>query len=70
MKEERIIIEIDGDGRLTADAYGFEGDACLKDLEKLLADLASQPVATERKDEEQGRAARRRTVRVTRGKPS
>lgn len=69
MKEERIIIEIDGDGRLTADAEGFEGDTCLKELEKLLADLSSLPAIVERKDEGERRRSRRRTVQMKRGKP-
>jgi hypothetical protein len=37
MKEQRITIEIDAEGRLSADAEGFEGDLCLRELEKLLA---------------------------------
>jgi hypothetical protein len=40
MKEQRITIEIDPEGRITADADGFTGDVCLKDLERLLEGLA------------------------------
>ena len=40
MKEQRISIEIDGEGRLSAEAEGFTGNACIKDLEKLLEGLA------------------------------
>ncbi len=69
MKEERIIIEIAPDGRLTADAHGFEGDACMKDLERLLADLAAPPVAVERKDDTARSATTRRAVRLRRGGP-
>lgn len=49
MKEQRIIIDIAPDGRLTADAEGFAGDACLKDLERLLAELASDTASVDRK---------------------
>jgi hypothetical protein len=40
MKEQRIEVEIDHDGRITAEAGGFSGDACLRDLERLLDGLA------------------------------
>lgn len=49
MKEQRITIEIGEDGSLTADAEGFSGDVCVKDLEKLLAGLASVQEHLERK---------------------
>lgn len=42
MKEQRIIVEIDGEGRVSAQADGFAGDACLKELEKLLENLAAR----------------------------
>lgn len=51
MNEQKIIVEIDRDGRITADADGFAGDACLKDLEKLLEGLGSLPESTTRKSE-------------------
>ena len=51
MKKHTIIIEIDGEGRLTADADGFEGDQCVRDIERLLADLASTPAEVKRKTE-------------------
>ncbi len=40
MKEQRITVEIDHEGRITADAEGFAGDACLRDLERILEGLA------------------------------
>jgi len=40
MREQRITIEISHDGKITADAEGFSGDACLRDLERLLEGLA------------------------------
>jgi hypothetical protein len=49
MKEQRITVEIAHDGRITADAEGFSGDACLRDLERLLEDLASRTVSIDRK---------------------
>jgi hypothetical protein len=52
MKEQRITIEIDAEGRITADAEGFTGDACLKDLERLLEDLAPGTASVERKPHE------------------
>jgi hypothetical protein len=49
MKEQRITIEIDAEGRLSADAEGFERDLCLKELEKLLEGCASAWEHVERK---------------------
>lgn len=54
MKEQRITIEIDAEGRITADAEGFTGEACLKDLERLLVDLAPGNALIERKPEAGG----------------
>lgn len=49
MKEHRITIEIDREGRITADANGFTGDACLRDLERLLEGLAPSTATVDRK---------------------
>ena len=49
MKEQKITIEIDPEGRITADADGFEGDACLLELERLLEGLAADVATGERK---------------------
>ena len=51
MKEHKITIEIDAEGRITADAEGFSGDACLKDLDRLLDGLGPARASTERKPE-------------------
>ncbi len=51
MKEQRIIVEIGREGGMTADAEGFTGDACLRDLEKLLEGLADGTASVERKPE-------------------
>lgn len=51
MKEQRITIEIDHDGRITADADGFSGDACVRDLERLLEGLAPGTATLDRKPE-------------------
>lgn len=52
MKEQKIVVEIDRNGRITADAEGFTGDACLKDLEKLLEGLGSLSESTTRKGDD------------------
>lgn len=49
MKEQRITIQIDHEGRITADAEGFTGDACMKDLERLLEGLAPAVSSVQRK---------------------
>lgn len=61
MKERRIAITIGADGALSAEADGFEGDACLDALDALLQDLASGPATIERKPDA-GRVARRKAV--------
>jgi len=33
MKEHNIMVEIDEEGRISADADGFEGETCLAELE-------------------------------------
>jgi hypothetical protein len=68
MKELRIVVEIDYDGRVTADADGFSGDACLTDLAKLLKGLAEQE-SVERKsgaDEKEVRRGNRRNLDLRR----
>jgi hypothetical protein len=49
VREQRITVEIDRDGRITADAEGFSGDACLKELEKLLEGLSPGTASVDRK---------------------
>lgn len=49
MKEQRIIISIDQVGRITADADGFTGDTCLRDLERILEGLAPGVSTVDRK---------------------
>ncbi|GAB4315607.1 MAG: hypothetical protein Kow0069_17460 [Promethearchaeota archaeon] len=39
MKEEKITILIDEDGRIEADAENFTGEVCLKELEDILQGL-------------------------------
>ena len=65
MKEQHITIEIDAEGRITADAEGFSGDACLKDLERLLDGLAAGVTAVERKPDNE--ATGRTTQRAPQG---
>jgi hypothetical protein len=49
MKERRITIEISYEGKITADAEGFAGDACLTELERLLEGLAPGTATVDRK---------------------
>lgn len=51
MRELKITLDIGPDGAVTADADGFTGDACLRDLERLLADLATPPEVLQRKSD-------------------
>ncbi len=69
MKEHRIEIEIDAEGRITADAEGFAGDACLADLERLLADIAS-PWQTVARKPDPGQARTTGQARIKAGKDS
>ena len=62
MKEHKITIEINPDGSLSAEADGFTGDACLKDLERLLEELSFETATIERKPED--RNAQRRTIKT------
>jgi len=41
MKEHKIQVTINEDATMTIDAEGFAGDACVKEVEKLLDDIAS-----------------------------
>lgn len=52
MREQRIEVEIDEFGRIKADAHGFSGDACVKDLEKILADCGGAWAVIDRKTPE------------------
>ncbi len=49
MKEVSIRIEIDENGGITADAEGFSGGACLRDLERLLEGLGAATESLTRK---------------------
>lgn len=62
MKEQCITIEISHEGKITADAEGFSGDACLRDLERLLEGLAPGTATVDRKADDG--AARRATTRT------
>lgn len=62
MKEQRITIEISHEGKITADAEGFSGDACLRDLERLLEGLAPGTATVDRKVDDG--TARRTTTRT------
>jgi hypothetical protein len=49
MKKQKITVEIDASGVLSVDAEGFSGDACVRDIQRLLESLATRPVEVERK---------------------
>lgn len=49
MKEQRITIEIDPNGRIAADADGFSGETCLREIERLLDGLAPGTAKVDRK---------------------
>jgi len=66
MKEQRIVIEIDPQGRITADAEGFSGDACLRDLDRLLDQLAPGQASVKRKPDAEAHLVGRRTQSVGR----
>lgn len=40
MKEQKIIISIDEDGKIIADAEGFKGSFCVSEIEELLKEVA------------------------------
>lgn len=65
MKEQKIVIEIGHDGSITADADGFSGDACLRDIDRLLDGLGGQKATVERKpDAGKARVSRAQTQRL------
>ena len=40
MKEQRITVIIDAEGKMTAKTSGLKGEACIEELEALLSELA------------------------------
>lgn len=68
MKEQRIAVEIDHEGRITAEADGFSGDACLRELEKLLDGLAEWENVTRKTDAQEPRVTHRRTTDLNTGR--
>lgn len=41
MSKEKIVIEIDEDAKIFADAIGFKGEICIKELESLFEGFPS-----------------------------
>lgn len=71
MKEQRIIVEIDPEGGMTADAEGFTGDLCLKDLERLLDGLdAGAAEVTRKAPDGSAKVSPRASSKLTAGKKS
>jgi len=52
MKEQRIVIDIDHEGKISADAAGFSGDTCLTELDRLLEGLSPGRASVDRKPDE------------------
>ena len=40
MKEQRITVTIDADGKMSAKTNGIKGETCIEELEALLSELA------------------------------
>ncbi len=40
MREQRIVVTIDADGKMSAKTSGLKGEACIEELEALLSELA------------------------------
>lgn len=71
MKEQKITIEIDEAGKITADAEDFSGDTCLRDIDKLLEGIAAAREETTRKpDEGDARVKAQAGKTITVGKKS
>jgi biopolymer transport protein ExbD len=68
MKEQRITIEIDAEGKVSADAEGFSGDQCVQELSKLLAGLSAPRERVDRKPDTGTGVAARATHTVGTGK--
>ena len=51
MKEQRITVTIDPEGRVADDAEGFTGGTCLQELDRLLDGITGAPDARARKPE-------------------
>ena len=50
MEEEKIIIEIDENGRITADLEGFKGEICETEIGELLEGIAEINVVHKKDD--------------------
>lgn len=62
MKEQRITIEINKDGQISADAEGFTGDVCLHELDRLLDSLSPGIASVERKPDAGATVSRAKTL--------
>lgn len=50
MAGKKIVVDIKGNGEITAETFGFQGASCTAELDKLLKGLALETV-TEKKPE-------------------
>ena len=62
MKEQRITVSIDPEGRIAADAEGFAGGACLQELDRLLDGIAGTAASSARKPDHAAAQTAARTV--------
>ena len=44
MAEKKIVVDIKGNGEITAETFGFQGASCMAELDKLLKGLALETV--------------------------
>lgn len=50
MDKKQIIVDINNDGTVNAETFGFKGVGCVDELNKLMKNIASQVEATNKKE--------------------
>jgi hypothetical protein len=65
MAEQRIVVTIDGDGRIEATTAGIKGEMCLDELHELLGELADLKSVT-KTDEYRQKAEIKTQVKIER----
>ena len=63
MAEERIVIHVDDNGKISAQTEGFKGDTCLKELETLLEGVGD--IAKVKKTDDFFQQKQSRTIKQT-----
>jgi hypothetical protein len=69
MKEQKLVITISPEGKISADAEGFSGDICIHELEKLLDGLSPGNLSVDRKPDA-GKTQIKQTKRQDLGRSS